>query len=75
MELDIPGLLALYNKFAMDKSPFIRMELEKFPEGKRPEDCIACGACVAKCPQNIDIPGAFAKFCEELDKLPKPPKP
>ena len=75
MGLDIPALLAIYNKFALNKGPFIMMDLNKVPEGKRPENCIACGACLKKCPQNIDIPGAFAKFTEELSKFPAPPKP
>jgi len=26
------------------------------PDGQRAGDCIACGACVARCPQHIDIP-------------------
>lgn len=75
MGLDIPALLAIYNQFALNKSPFIRMELEKTPQGKRPENCIACGACLKKCPQNIDIPGAFAKFTRELAEMPIPPMP
>ena len=73
MDIDIPAVLALYNKFQLDKSPFIRMSLEKLSAG--PADCIACGACKPKCPQNIDIPQVMADFTEALEKLPKPPKP
>ena len=72
MDIDIPAVLALYNKFRLNKSPFIRMEVEKLSAG--PADCIACGACKPKCPQNIDIPQAMAEFAEGLDQLPKPDK-
>ena len=71
--IDIPAVLGLYNKFRIDKSPFIRMQVDKLSAG--PADCIACGACKPKCPQNIDIPAVMAEFAEELDKLPKPPMP
>lgn len=73
MEIDIPAVLALYNKFQLDKSPFIRMQLEKLSAG--PADCIACGACKPKCPQNISIPEVMADFAAALEKLPQPPKP
>ena len=73
--LDIPGLLAVYNQFALNKSPFIHMQLSEFPEGKQPQDCIACGACLKKCPQNIDIPGTFSCFAKELAEMPMPPMP
>lgn len=72
MDIDIPAVLALYNKYQLDKSPFIRMELEKLSAG--PADCISCGACKPKCPQNISIPEVMAEFAELLEKLPKPPK-
>ena len=35
-------------------------------EGKKPSDCIACGACTKVCPQQIDIPGTMAKFAEMI---------
>lgn len=73
MGIDIPAVLALYNKFQLDPSPFIRVQLEKLSAG--PGDCIACGACKPKCPQNIDIPAAMAKFAAAVSKLPAPKKP
>lgn len=73
MGIDIPAVLALYNKFQLDKSPFIRNELEKLSAG--PGDCIACGACQSMCPQNIAIPDVMHAFADQLNKLPKPPKP
>lgn len=73
MGIDIPAVLALYNKFQLNPSPFIRMELEKLTAG--PADCIGCGACKPKCPQNIEIPEAMSKFAEALAQLPPPPKP
>ena len=69
-ELDIPGLLALYNELRVQPAMGIVMRAECFPEGKRAADCIACGACTHICPQNIDIPAAMADFAERLAKLP-----
>lgn len=72
MELDIPELLRIYNRFRLNPSPFIWMDMNQIPAEKRPDACIACGACVHKCPQNIDVPNLLAAFDEELDKTPKP---
>lgn len=73
MGIDIPAVLALYNNFQLNKSPFIRMQLDKLSAG--PADCIACGACKPKCPQNISIPEVMAEFAAEIEKLPQPPAP
>lgn len=69
MDIDIPAVLALYNKYQLDKSPFIHKELEKLTAG--PADCIACGACTAKCPQNIAIPEVMKAFAEIQLSKPK----
>jgi predicted aldo/keto reductase-like oxidoreductase len=42
------------------------MGAQALDEGKKPSDCIACGACTKVCPQQIDIPGAMAKFAEMI---------
>ncbi len=36
---------------------------------KHPKDCVGCGACAKKCPQNLDIPKEIAKMNEELETL------
>ncbi|MBQ8162775.1 MAG: aldo/keto reductase [Clostridia bacterium] len=63
MELDIPKLISLYNEQVFSGGGFIvSMSLGAMPENKRPEACIACGACMAVCPQNIKIPEIFKDF-------------
>ncbi len=74
--LDIPALLATFNRFRLDPSPMIWMDMERVDPDKRPDACIACGACVHKCPQNIPVPDLMKDFVGELSKLPKPgPRP
>ena len=69
MGLDIPMLIHAWNdlKFA-DGSMTVPMQMDALAEGKRPADCIACGACAAVCPQKIDIPGALSEFADALSK-------
>ena len=64
--LDIPALMLAYNNMKTGASGFTPgMYLESLPEGKRPEDCLKCGACKRICPQGIDIPAVL----EECVKL------
>ena len=46
------------------------MAMMSLPEDKKPSACIACGACAAVCPQNIDIPAALAELSETLRNMP-----
>lgn len=69
-DLDIPGLLDLYNQLRFSPAINVGMRVEAMPEDKQPSACIACGACVKMCPQNIDIPTAMQEFTEALSKLP-----
>ncbi|MDO4503130.1 MAG: aldo/keto reductase [Coriobacteriia bacterium] len=67
--IDIPWMLELFNEHAFTGGGFIApMALRTVAEGKRPADCIACGACSDVCPQQIDIPGALAEFAGMLGK-------
>lgn len=70
MELDIPEILQLYNRYALNKSPMIHMDMAELAH--QPEECIACGACQSKCPQNIAIPDVMEQFAAGLKSLPKP---
>lgn len=70
MELEIPDILKLYNRYSLSKSPMIHMDVAELAHG--PADCIGCGACESKCPQHIAIPEIMAKFAEGLKTLPKP---
>lgn len=69
MDLEIPDILAEYNRFALDPGPDIHDRMAAFHQ---PDTCIACGACAAKCPQNIDIPGAMEKFAAAIAAQPRP---
>lgn len=68
--LDIPELLAMYNELCIDHGPALMIALSDMPEEKKPANCVACGQCAKKCPQNIDIPGIMSKFAETLAKMP-----
>ena len=68
-EIDIPRLLELYNEHKFTGGGFIApMALAAIDEDKQPESCIACGACAAVCPQQIDIPGALEDFAKLLGR-------
>ena len=66
-ELDIPGLLALYNEHCFTGGGFIApMTMSAIPEDKRPNSCIGCRSCEAVCPQQIKISEAMADFAQKL---------
>ena len=66
-ELEIPRILELYNEHVYSDGGFLGvMGVEAIEEGKKPSDCIGCGACAAVCPQQIDIPDVMSKFTELL---------
>ncbi len=68
-ELDIPGLLALYNEHCFTQGGFIApMALMAVPEEKQPSACIGCRSCEAVCPQRIKISEAMADFTEKLNE-------
>ncbi len=54
--LNIPHLIALYNKTVYSGEDAETKKAIAMPEGSTPAACIACGACVSVCPQGIDIP-------------------
>ena len=66
-QLEIPRIIELFNEHIYSDGGFIGvMGVEAMEEGRRPSDCIGCGACAAVCPQQIDIPGTMSKFTELL---------
>ncbi len=76
MGLDIPTLLSVYNALAIDARSFTAMaRLEQQPKDRRPDACIACGACREKCPQRIDIPTVMGELNEKLAQMPRMPEP
>ncbi|NLO47769.1 MAG: oxidoreductase [Clostridiales bacterium] len=66
--LDIPGLLGIYNEYALTLSPMSLMGLGRMDAGKKPEDCVECGNCMKHCPQAISIPEVMKKLAEAAAK-------
>ncbi len=61
-QIDIPSVLAIYNKLKTDGTWGIRETIDKIEAGKGPGDCIGCGACLTECPQSIQIPDMMAEL-------------
>jgi len=59
--IDIPNIIHRYNdcKLFDDWERFDTQYFTFVPEGRRGDSCVACGMCVKKCPQNIQIPEAL----------------
>jgi len=69
MEINIPGIIELYNEFAYSGGSFLApLVIGKMPEDKRPSACLGCRACEAVCPQNIKISEMMADFAQKLKK-------
>jgi hypothetical protein len=68
--LEIPELIRLYNQFKVQPGFTVMMTLEGMGQEHLPSACIGCGACAAKCPQNIDVPAVMAQFAEAIAALP-----
>lgn len=60
----IPANLGTYNEAVMfNNSERGKQEYQWFiPEANRAGKCTACGACLPKCPQHIDIPNELKKI-------------
>lgn len=68
--VDIPKMFALYNHFVLDKDEEDYLEAYRAqPEETLADKCRACGACLSKCPQHIQIPEKMAAIRETVDKL------
>lgn len=62
-ELNIPKLIAMYNEANSFDQPFLlRFALGAMSPEELPAACLACGDCMALCPQSIQIPDVFEKF-------------
>ena len=55
--IEIPVCFNLYNDIKRGSSKWnVEGLYAALPEGRRAGDCTACGSCIARCPQHIDIP-------------------
>ena len=71
--VDIPGTFSIYNTYAMylDKGGANWSYSFQKKNNATADNCVKCRACVAKCPQGIDIPNEFVNFYKDLDFLEK----
>ena len=46
--------------------PTCRMAYDQLSQASRPDRCISCGQCAAKCPQHIDIPAVMARYAQAM---------
>ncbi|MBJ6724452.1 aldo/keto reductase [Geomesophilobacter sediminis] len=74
--VNIPGCFDVYNKMHMfgneQEAKFIyaltmSTEIMRREKSGYASQCVACGACVEKCPQQIAIPEMLAKVAAELE--------
>jgi predicted aldo/keto reductase-like oxidoreductase len=65
----IPHIFALYNDASVHDTKQVcsfRYSKVTINEDQRADNCVECGECVEKCPQNIDIPAWLKKAHEFL---------
>ena len=82
--IDIPSIFVHYNKCKNDGTlPLHSMSKEyarlrrnyligldrSVPRMRQADHCIACGACVSHCPQNIKIPEELQRISEFVEEL------
>lgn len=63
-ELDIPGLLEMYNAYLQPEEGKLPPSLSALPDDKQPAACIGCESCETFCPQNIRIAKVMADFAK-----------
>ncbi len=63
-DIAIPDIFAMYNRAQLDGDSVRSMNEYRALEERNQSGCVECGACVAACPQHINIP-------EELKKVHK----
>ena len=68
MNIPIPDCFGLYNRYARTKVENLKNSYRFRTEGKgKASECIACGACVGKCPQNLPIPELLKDVAAALE--------
>ena len=66
---EVYNTMHLFSKEAEGKLHYAVRMSDVFTEGESgfASQCVACGECVKKCPQQIEIPDLMAKIAEELE--------
>jgi uncharacterized protein len=68
--VNIPKIFEIYNEYTMNEDPRAASGYSGGPMGlsaeQRADQCKECGECVAKCPQQIDIPANLKKAHKAL---------
>ena len=65
--LEIPMIFGTYNNVELFKERYDDYT-KRIPEDKRADKCTGCGACMAACPQNIQIPDRMAEVVKFFSK-------
>lgn len=66
--VDIPRNFSLYNDHHLFRDPAAIMRYRTFLSDKgKASNCIQCGICLEKCPQNIEIPDELAKVKQQFE--------
>lgn len=66
--VNIPANFKIWNDYNIYQSyQVVKNRWEGMPEGERPQNCVKCGACEAKCPQHIKIREDLEKAREALE--------